>query len=58
MQADNWDRGSLLGFRAISFSQELPAYDSIKQPVLVVQGKQVRPARTGPECHEEKTHCC
>lgn len=40
MQADNWDKGSLLGFRAISFSQELPAYNSIQQPVLVVQGRQ------------------
>lgn len=40
MQADNWDRGSLLGFRAISFSEELPAYTSIQQPVLVVQGAQ------------------
>lgn len=40
MKADNWDRGSLLGFRAISFSEELPAYNSIQQPVLVVQGAQ------------------
>ena len=37
MQADNWDRGSLLGFRSFSFP-EVPPYESIRQPVLVIQG--------------------
>jgi len=29
-----------LGFRAFSFPDDLPRYESIKQPVLVVQGAQ------------------
>ncbi len=52
-QADDWDKGSLLGFRAISFSEQLPAYDSIRQPVLVVQGRQdaTIPTRTATAVH-------
>lgn len=38
MKAINWDRGSLLGFRAFSFPDDIPRYEAIEQPVLLVQG--------------------
>ena len=45
VQADNWDRGSLLGFRSFSFP-EVPPYEDIAQPVIVIQGADDTSVRT------------
>ena len=38
MRAHDWDRGSLLSYRAFSFSSDMP-YSQVTQPVLFITGE-------------------